>query len=122
MGLSGPISASDVVAKLAPDDRVDGHRNQWGHALAEVAVAGLYQGHDRAAAAAKTTNLTGRCAITLTAGGRGGSVPVPRGIGGVIHHSIGSLPFNDLVLNLARMGVALLPYLGAAHDFFNSKN
>ena len=72
MGLSGAITAGQVVAQLALDNRLDGHYDEWRHPVASVTVAGLDRGHDRAAAAAKTANLASRRAISLTAGGQDG--------------------------------------------------
>ena len=72
MGLSGPLKASDVVAELAPDDLLDGHRDQRCHEVERVAGVCLYRGHERAAAAAQTANLTGCRTTARTAGGRGG--------------------------------------------------
>src|SRR5512144_880833 len=71
VGLSRPVTASNVVAALVPDDRRDDHRDQWCYAVASVAVAGLYRGDERAAAAAATADPTARCTTARTTGGRG---------------------------------------------------
>ena len=72
MGLSGRVAARDVVAELAPDDLLDGHRDQRCYEVERVAVVGVYRGDERAAAAAPTADVTGCRTTAHPAGGRGG--------------------------------------------------